>query len=113
MSINREILTFVIIDRKIYYSDRKFGAMIRLIPKPDKLFVMIAKSRNRFPMFLANLFNLSKEEIEEYNSAKTTEDLANIIIRDAKRNGCLLVANGDMEADSELVDKISASEVIT
>lgn len=112
LSINREILTFLIIDRNIYYTDRKFGALIRVLPKPRNLLITIAKSRNRIPMFIAQLFNLSQAEMDEYNAAQKVDELAGIIIRDGKKNGCILVANGDMEADMELINKIEKSEVV-
>ena len=112
MSVNREMLTFLIIDRKIYYTDRKFGVLIRVLPKPKNLIITIAKSRNRIPMFIANLFNLNKTEMEEYNVAKTVDDLAQIIIRDGKKNGCIEVANANMEVDAELAAKIENLEVV-
>lgn len=112
LSINREILTFLIIDRKLYYTDRKFGALIRIIPKPKNLISIIQRSRNRVPMFIANLFNLTKEEMDEYEAATTVDQLADIIIRDGKKNGCILVANGDMEADAALISNIERQEVV-
>jgi len=112
LSINREILTFLIIDRKVYYSDRKFLALIRVLPKPKNLIITIAKSRNRIPMFIANLFNFNKTEMEEYNTAQTADDLAQIIIRDGKKNGCVEVANANMEIDAELAAKIENLEVV-
>lgn len=112
MSINRELLTFIIIDRKIFYSDRKFGSLIRLIPKPQNLILTIQKTRNKVPMFIAQLFNLTQEELDEYDKAITVDQLADIVVRDGKKNGCLLVANADMEAEEELVKKIEQSEVI-
>jgi hypothetical protein len=112
LSINREILTFLLIDKRIYYTDRKFGALIRVLPKPKNLLITIAKSRNRVPMFIANLFNLNKEEMDEYEAAQTVDQLAEIIIRDGKKNGCVLVANGDMSVDEELVKKIESLEVV-
>jgi hypothetical protein len=63
-------------------------------------------------MFIANLFNLSKAEMAEYNAAKTIDELAEIIIQDGKNKGCVLVANADMKADAELVAKIEKSEVM-
>jgi len=112
MTVNREMLTFLIIDKNIWYSDRKFRSLIRVLPKPRNLLATIAKSRNRIPMFIANLFNLTKEEMDEYNAAQTVDDLADIIIRDAKRNGCILVGNGDIFADEDLIKKIKEQEVI-
>ena len=112
MTVNREMLTFLIIDKKIYYTDRKFGALIRILPRPQNLISIIAKSRNRVPMYISTLFNLSKEELDEYNAAQTVDQLAEIIIRDGKKNACVLVANADMEVDAELADKIDKSEVV-
>lgn len=112
MTINRELLTFLIIEKNVYYSDRKFKALIRVLPKPKNLMITIQKSRNRIPMFIATLFNLSKEEMEEYHNAKTTDELADIIIRDGKKNACILVANSDMQADTDLIERIQKSEVV-
>jgi len=112
LSVNREILTFLVIDRRVYYTDRKLGILIRLLPKPKNLIITIAKSRNRIPMFIANLFNLTKAEMKEYNQADTVDKLADIIIRDGKKNGCMFVANGDMEIDSEMAERIKSQEVV-
>lgn len=96
----------------IYYTDRKFGSLIRVMPKPRNLITVIQRSRNRIPMFIATLFNFNKQEVAEYEAATNVDQLAEIIIRDGKKNGCILVANGDMEADAELVDKITGLEVV-
>ena len=112
MSVNREMLTFLVVNRKIYYTDRKLGLLIRLMPKPKNLVNMIYKSRNKLPMFLVKLFEFTEEELKEYDKAETVEDLVEIIIKDAKKNGCLLIANGDMEASEELVSKIESAEVV-
>ena len=112
LTINREILTFLIIDRNIFYTDRKFGVLVRILPKPKNLLLTIQKSRNRVPMFIVKLFELSKEELAEYDAAKTVDELADIVIRDGKRNGCILVANANLEADAELVKKIQSQEVV-
>jgi len=112
LSINREMMTFLIVNRKIYYTDRKFGMLIRILPKPRNLLLTIAKTRNRVPKIIVNLFNFTKEEMEEYESAKDTDALTDIIVRDGKKNGCILVAKGDMEADSKLIDQIEKQEVV-
>ena len=112
MSINRETLTFLIIDKNVYYTDRKLGMLIRVLPKPKNLLLTIQKTRNRVPMFIAQLFELSKAEIDEYNAAQTVDQLAEIIIRDGKKNSCILVANANMEADAELIKRIESQEVV-
>lgn len=112
LSINREIMTFLIINKTILYTDRKFGMVIRILPKPRNLLLTIAKTRNRVPKTIANLFNFTKEEMDEYNNAKDVDELTDIIVRDGKKNGCVLVAKGDMEADSKLIDQIEKQEVV-
>lgn len=113
LSVNREILTFLIIDRNVYYTDRKFKALIRILPKPRNLIKVIQMSRNRVPMFLANLFNFTNEEMAEYDSAKTVDELAEIIIKDGRKNGCLLVANGDITIDDRMAETIQKVEVVS
>lgn len=112
LTINREMLSFIIIDKKIYYTDRKLKALIRVLPKPKNLIRVIQNSRNRVPMFLLNLFNFTPEEMKEYEEAKTPDDLANIIVRDGAKNGCIVVANGDMEVDDFIADQIEKVEVV-
>lgn len=91
-TINRETLQFIIKDKIIYYTDRKWKNYVRCIPKDPKLIAKIIKSRNKIPLYLAKLFELSKKEQEEYDNAVTEEDLAVIIIRDGRLKGCKLVS---------------------
>jgi hypothetical protein len=112
MSVNRETLTFLIVERKIYYTDRKLGMLVRLMPRPKNLINIIYRSRNKIPMFIANLFKFTQEELEEYENAKTIDELAGIVIKDAKKNGCLMVANADMEVDDTHYRKINSAEVV-
>jgi len=90
-TINRETLQFLIKEKTIYYTDRKWKNWIQCIPKDPKLIRKIMMSRNKIPIFLARLFELNKQEQEEYDKAKTEEDLSTVIIRDAKLKGCKLL----------------------
>ena len=91
LSYNREILNFLIKDKEIFYTDRKWKAWIRCLPPPENLIKQIKLSRNRVPEFISYLFNFTKEELEEYKNAKSEEELANIITDDAKKKGCKLI----------------------
>lgn len=113
LSVNREMMNFIIVNKKIYYSDRKFHALIRILPKPRNLIQVINGSRNRIPMFLVSLFKFTKEEIQQYENAKTDDELANIIIEDGRKNGTILVANGDMEITDEMYEAIQKVEVVS
>lgn len=112
LTINREMLTFVIFNHSIFYTDRKLKALIRILPKPKNLIRVIQNSRNRVPMFLLDLFKFTPEEMQEYENAKTNEDLANIIIKDGAKNGCILVANGDLQVDDFIASQIEKVEVV-
>lgn len=90
--INREVLNFAIQDKVIKYTDRKWGKWIQCVPKDPYFIMKIRMSRNRLPSFLINLFNLSDEEQAEYDAAKTDEEIAEIVKRDALKKGCKLMA---------------------
>jgi hypothetical protein len=81
-------MQFVVKDREIFYCDRVWSNWIRVIPKDDTLIKKIKLSRNKLPEQLIKMFSLSKKDIEEYNKAKTEEDLAELIINDARSKGC-------------------------
>jgi hypothetical protein len=90
---DREPLNFVVKEREIYYSQRKFGGgiMIRCIPPPENFMKAVALSRNRINANLINMFKFTEEEIKEYNDAKDEQALADLIIKDAKGKGCIFV----------------------
>ena len=90
---NRELMSFIIKDREIFYSDRKFSpkSWVRCIPPPENFMKLVASSRNRIPAYLINMFKYTDEEIKEYEAAKTEQELADIIIRDAKGKGCIFI----------------------
>lgn len=112
-SANRELIHFLIIEKNVYYTDRKWGVWIRCLPRPDNFIQKITLSRNKFPSFLIKLFEFSKEETEQYNKATNEEELAERIIQDARTKGCRLITrkDGDLE-DKQLKDKILQSELV-
>ena len=99
---NREILNFAIQDRIIKYTDRKWGKWIQCIPKDKDFIKKVIMSRGRFPNFLIKMFTLSVKEQTEYDSAKTDEELAQIIIKDAKAKGCKLLSKKTEETTTEI-----------
>ena len=88
---NREILNFAVQDKIIKYSDRKWIKWIQCIPKDKDFMRKITFSRGRLPTFLIKMFELTKKEQEEYENAKTDEELSEVIIKDAKIKGCRLL----------------------
>lgn len=99
---NREPMNFIIKDREIYYTDRKWGSWVRCIPPPVNFIKTVSLSRNRIPTYLINLFKITPEEMKEYEEAKTEQALADIIIKDAKSKGCIFVKqiDGLLEEDN-------------
>ncbi len=80
---NREMLQFLVKNMEVFYTDRKWrNKWIRFIPKDDDFVKNYPK--------LAHLFEFTPEELKEYKGAKTNEDLALLIIRDAKSKGLVL-----------------------
>ena len=90
-SINREIFRITINDKCIWYSDRKWNKAIRLIPKDEDFLKKIMLSRNAIPSQILTLFQLTDEELKQFNDAKDDEALAEICITDAKKKGALLI----------------------
>lgn len=95
-SINREVFRIDIDNKVIYYTDRKWKKSIRLIPKDEEFIKKILLSRNSIPSILKELFKLTKEEQEEYNNAKTDEELSEICIRDIRKKGAILINKDEL-----------------
>lgn len=112
-TVNREILTFWIIDKKIWYSDRKVKNIVRIMPRPDNFLKIIRSSRNRIPALLEILFNFSDVEMKEYSDAKDDEELAQIVVKDCKSKGCILMQKADITADAQMLSIFKTGEIIT
>jgi len=88
---NREVMNFLVKDREIFYTDRKWRAWIRCLPPPENLINKVKMSRNKIPQFVSLLFSFTDEEMKQYEAATTEEELADIIVNDAKLKGCKLI----------------------
>jgi len=107
---NREILKFAIQDRIIKYTDRKWGKWIQCIPKDRDFIKQVICSRGKFPHFLIKMFDLSVKEQAEYDSAKTDEELAQIIIRDAKNKGCKSATKEIVETHPQMKQEVKIKD---
>jgi len=94
---NREVLNFLVKDREVFYTDRKWRSWVRCLPPPKDLIQKVKMSRNKIPPFIADLFTFSDKEMEEYESAKTEREIANIIIKDAKLKGCKIIKDEEVK----------------
>lgn len=112
-SANRELIHFLVIEKNVYYTDRKWATWIRCLPKPENFIQKIKLSRNKFPSFLVNLFNFSEQEIAQYSAAKDEAGIADLIVADAKTKGCRLIVQKSGEiVDEQLKSKIIESELV-
>ncbi len=98
---NREILNFLVKDKEIFYTDRKWRAWIRCLPPPKDLMKQIALSRNKIPSFVATIFDFSEEEIKQYDKAQTERELADIISNDAKLKGCRIISDEEVKGEDK------------
>ena len=91
--VNREVMTFIVENKEIFYTDRIFSKRLRCIPKDKDFNKIIVKSRNKYPAQLQKMFNLSKEEQKEYDDTapKGDEALAEVVIRDCRSKGLQLL----------------------
>lgn len=87
----KEVMTFIVKDREIYHTSKAFPERLRCIPKDEQFIKKIRESRNRLSPKLIDMFNLNEKQQEEYNEAKTSEELAEIIIKDCKKKGIILL----------------------
>jgi hypothetical protein len=113
-SINTETFTFLIERRSIYYTDRKWGVFIRCLPRPIDFITKIRNSRNKLPTALINFFSFTDKDLAEYDSCKTEDDLADMIVKDSKLKGCKLVVRKTFkEGEYETLDgEIIADETM-
>lgn len=91
-SYNKEMMFFLIKGKEVYYTDRKWKAWIRCLPAPDDFLSKIRDSRNKIPQSLSELFSYTDEEKKQYAEAGTENQLADIIVKDARGRGCRLIS---------------------
>jgi hypothetical protein len=89
-TIQRETLQFIVENKTLKYTDRRWRKWISVLPKDPELKKKIIMSRNAIPLTVLKLFDFTPEEIAEYTACNDDEDLAKIVIRDAALKGCKL-----------------------
>ena len=89
-SFNRELMSFIILNKVVFYCDKVWSNWIQIVPKDERVTKQILMSRNKIPKHLIKMFDLSPSEMEEYKTAKDDEAIAEIVIKDAQKKGCKL-----------------------
>lgn len=87
----KELMNFSIEDKNIYYMDRIFKEGLRIIPKDEEFIKKVRESRNKYSPKILDMFKLTKEEQEEYDNAKSDEELKDIIKKDCIKKGMKLL----------------------
>jgi hypothetical protein len=88
-----ELFKIIVDGRIVKYQDRKTVRPIQMIPKDPRVVRMIQLSRNKINPQIIKMFDLTKKEKEEYDSAQgdnVEELLAKICKKDCKSNGSVL-----------------------
>lgn len=87
----REVMTFLVKDREIFYTDRLNTIPLRCIPKDEQFIKKIRESRNRYSPKLIEMFTLSSKAQQEYDNCITDEQLTEQIIKDSLKKGLKLL----------------------
>lgn len=87
----RETFTIEVENKIIVYRDKKYPKGFQFMPKDSNLRKIILFSRNRLSQEIINWIEDANKgkNLEEYQNAKSDEELIPIIIKDAKTNGCV------------------------
>ena len=69
-----------------------WGGPLQYLPPDPKIHLKIEMSRNKIPKHFIHLLDIQKDELVEFENAKTDEELKELVLRDCKRNGCKLMS---------------------
>ena len=102
-SINRETFFIEICNMQVVYKDRKISQSMQLVPKDPDYKKKVLMSRNRIPKYIVEFIeqaNIGKN-LDEYQAAKTNEDLVKIVMWDCKSRGAKLEKREDYEDETK------------
>jgi hypothetical protein len=93
-SKNNQFFLITIENKVVNYWDKKEGAIwggsLQYLPPDPNAIKKIDMSRNKIPQHFKELLRITKEDMLEFEGAKSDEELKEIIIRDCKLKGCKL-----------------------
>ena len=82
-------------NRKIIVSIPSVNFQHQYLPRYEKIMdeviLKVRNSRNKIPAYTIDLFAIPEDELEEYNQAKTDEELREIVLKDCKKNNYKLI----------------------
>ena len=88
---NKQYFSIIIDDKRIWGIIK--GITLPYLPS-DLNYVQkqIIMSRNKLPAWSIDIFQITADEKKEFDDAKDDEELAQLVIRDAKKNMCQIVS---------------------
>lgn len=92
-TFNRETLQFLVENKIVSYTDRKWKGFIQVIPEDKEFIKKAIMARNKVPIKIihALIIDANKgENFKEWQNAKNDNEVAEIIIRDCAKQGIRL-----------------------
>lgn len=81
--------------KKILYWDKLEGAIwggsLQYLPPDPTIERKIIMSRNKIPAHFKEMLMIPEGEKKEFENAKDDDELKELVLRDAKQNGCKLI----------------------
>jgi len=102
---NRETFSIEILNKVITYRDKRLKKGVQFMPKDIAVRKMILLSRNKIPAWILTWIEdaNSGKNLEEYQSAKTDEELIPIIRKDAQSKGCVFQKRREEEVEEAVI----------
>lgn len=91
-TFGQEVLLFDVNNKQIIYRDRKWPDGISFIPKDHGFMKKVMLSRNRISNQMITWIVEANggKSLDEWNACNNDEEVADIVIRDARLKGCIL-----------------------
>ena len=89
---NREIISFSIEGKRVFYYDKIWTKGLQIYPLSLPLINKLKRGGTNLKMMAALILDANKDDnLKEYNSCKTEEDIANMIRKDCINKGLMEV----------------------
>ena len=91
---NRELISFLIDGKRVYYYDRVWKKGLQVYPLSMPLINKLKRGGMNLKMYAALILDANKDEnLKEYQSCKTEEDIVQMIRKDCVSKGLLEIKN--------------------
>lgn len=87
----RHFFLITIENRKVLYWDKKVSVHLQYLPPDPNIDMKIRMSRNKLNHNVKELLKISQDDLKDFENAKDDNEIKDLVIRDAKTKGCVLV----------------------